>query len=134
MGGNADIALRLYVWNIAVSSAFWGPLQVLEVVLRNALHDRLTARFSREDWWNAKSLTLTVVHQRAVADAYARVADSHAVAARLASRIRARSEHGSNSTRISTDVGHFGIASRIMSRFSIGISPRTICTSSGLSG
>jgi len=79
MGGNADIALRLYVWNIAVSSAFWGPLQVLEVVLRNALHDRLTARFSREDWWNAKSLTLTVVHQRAVADAYARVADSRRV-------------------------------------------------------
>lgn len=76
MGGDADMALRLCLWNIAVTSAFWGPLQVLEVALRNALHDRLTARFSREDWWKARSLTLTVVHQRAVADAYGRLAQS----------------------------------------------------------
>src|SRR4051794_19174016 len=76
MGGDADLALRLYVWNIAVTSAFWGPLQVLEVTLRNALHERLTARFSREDWWKARPLTLTGVHQRAVADAYERVEQS----------------------------------------------------------
>lgn len=73
VGGDIDSALRLYAWNIAVSSAFWGPLQVLEVALRNALHDRLTARFSREDWWNAQSLTLTTVHQQAIAAAYDRL-------------------------------------------------------------
>jgi hypothetical protein len=76
MGGDADMALRLYVWNIAVTSAFWGPL---EVALRNALHDRLTALFSREDWWNAESLTLTGVHQRALMDAYARITESRRV-------------------------------------------------------
>ena len=34
-------ALDLYVWNTAMSAAFYGPLQVLEVVLRNALHEQL---------------------------------------------------------------------------------------------
>lgn len=72
-GGDIDAALRLYVWNIAVSSAFWGPLQVLEVALRNAIHDRLIARFGREDWWNAPSLALTSVHRQAIASAYDRL-------------------------------------------------------------
>jgi hypothetical protein len=73
-GGDAGVALRLYVWNIAVSSAFWGPLQVLEVALRNALHERLIACFGREDWWNAESLALTTVHQQIIATAHERLA------------------------------------------------------------
>lgn len=73
VGGDRQTALRLYIWNIAVTSAFWGPLQVLEVALRNALHDRLTARLGREDWWNARSLTLTSVHRQAIAAAYDRL-------------------------------------------------------------
>jgi hypothetical protein len=73
IGGDVDLALRLYAWNIAVSSAFLGPLQVLEVALRNALHDALVAHFRRDDWWNARALTLTVVHRQAVEDAYIRL-------------------------------------------------------------
>ena len=33
-------ALRLYTWNTAISAAFYGPLQALEVVLRNAIAPR----------------------------------------------------------------------------------------------
>ena len=80
-GGDIDAALHLYVWNISVGGAFWGPLQVLEVALRNALHDRLTARFSREDWWNAPSLILTTVHRQAIAAAYDRLAQERKVPA-----------------------------------------------------
>ena len=44
-GGDREKAMRLYTWNTAVSAAFYGPLQGLEVALRNAMHRMLTARF-----------------------------------------------------------------------------------------
>lgn len=37
-----EAAVRLYEWNIAVSGAFHELLAVAEVILRNAVHDRLT--------------------------------------------------------------------------------------------
>ncbi|CAM5472623.1 hypothetical protein [Leifsonia shinshuensis] len=48
--GRRQLAVRLYAWNIEVSSAFWGPIGVLEVMLRNAIHDAM--RGGRSDaWW-----------------------------------------------------------------------------------
>ena len=44
-GGDRVRALRLYLWNTAVSAAFYGPLQGLEVVLRNAIHRQLSERY-----------------------------------------------------------------------------------------
>lgn len=41
-GGDRKAAFRLYGWNTAISAAFYGPLQTLEVTLRNALHAALT--------------------------------------------------------------------------------------------
>ncbi len=43
--GDRERAMRLYTWNTAISAAFYGPLQGLEVALRNAMHRELTARF-----------------------------------------------------------------------------------------
>ena len=43
--GDRARALRLYLWNTAVSAAFYGPLQGLEVVLRNAIHRHLSKRY-----------------------------------------------------------------------------------------
>ena len=40
-GGDRAKALRLYTWNTAISAAFYGPLQGLEIALRNAMHRRL---------------------------------------------------------------------------------------------
>ena len=40
-GGRREMAIRLYAWNIEVSSAFWGPIGVLEIMLRNRIHDAL---------------------------------------------------------------------------------------------
>ena len=39
--GDRERAMRLHVWNTAVSAAFYGPLQGLEVTLRNAMHRSL---------------------------------------------------------------------------------------------
>ena len=49
--GDRDIAIRLYSWNIAIASAFWGGFSVLEVALRNTLHNELFNLAKREDWW-----------------------------------------------------------------------------------
>lgn len=49
--GDRKLALRLYSWNLAVSSAFWGPINILEIVARNAIHCRLVERTGRGDWW-----------------------------------------------------------------------------------
>lgn len=49
--GDQAAAIRLYTWNTAAASAFWPELHVLEIVMRNAMHDQLAARFRRDDWW-----------------------------------------------------------------------------------
>lgn len=41
----------LYRWNIQASEAFYPALSWLEVCFRNALDERLRARFGRADWW-----------------------------------------------------------------------------------
>jgi hypothetical protein len=42
-------ALDLYIWNLQVSAAFQGPLHVLEICLRNAMHFNLALGFTK-DW------------------------------------------------------------------------------------
>ena len=42
---DTEQAIRLYIWNIALSSAFYGMLQGLEVTLRNAMHNQLAANY-----------------------------------------------------------------------------------------
>lgn len=49
--GNRKEALRLYAWNTSVSAAFYGPLQALEIALRNAMHNRLSEKYST-DWYD----------------------------------------------------------------------------------
>ena len=49
--GNVKYAMRLYLWNVELTAAFWGPVSILETVIRNAIHDAL--RQGRADeWWS----------------------------------------------------------------------------------
>ena len=48
---NREEAVRLHVWNTAVSAAFYGPLQGLEVALRNAMNRSRGERFG-EAWYD----------------------------------------------------------------------------------
>ncbi|GLW12893.1 hypothetical protein Misp01_80210 [Microtetraspora sp. NBRC 13810] len=59
-GHAPERALRLYAWNIEMSAAFHGPLHVLEVSLRNALHNQLTSLCGRPDWWHSPAIGLDV--------------------------------------------------------------------------
>lgn len=46
-----EAAARLYTWNTAVSGAFYGPLQSLEVAVRNSMHLHLSAEYGPE-WYD----------------------------------------------------------------------------------
>ena len=48
--GDRVLARRLCTWNLAASSALWGPIHILEIAVRNALHGRLVERTGRGDW------------------------------------------------------------------------------------
>lgn len=44
-GGDKERAVRLYERNTQLSEAFYGPLQAVEIVIRNALHIQLLKQF-----------------------------------------------------------------------------------------
>ena len=50
-------SIRLYAWNTAVSAAFYGPLQGLEVALRNAMYRGLAERYG-EAWYDNRDAGL----------------------------------------------------------------------------
>jgi hypothetical protein len=43
--GDSAQALRLYMWNTALSESLYGPIQGLEVTLRNKIHRRFSDQF-----------------------------------------------------------------------------------------
>ncbi len=63
-------AIRLYSWNVEASAALLGSFAVLEVGIRNAMHDQLGSHFGRSDWWNAAPLNANESDQIAEATAY----------------------------------------------------------------
>jgi len=71
--GQHELGMRQYVWNAALASAFHSPLHVLEVVLRNAIHDRMT-RVHGSGWLRHPNI-LKSPETRMVDDAYTYLAD-----------------------------------------------------------
>jgi hypothetical protein len=55
VGDDLGRAMRRYERNTEISAAFWAVLSDLEVVVRNAMHERLVvwslARYGRPDWY-----------------------------------------------------------------------------------
>lgn len=68
-GGDVDRGLRLYTWNVEVSSAFWGVLHAVEIALRNAMNVQLVAHFGQDEWWDAPKVNLTYVGRKMVNEA-----------------------------------------------------------------
>jgi hypothetical protein len=66
--GDHAAALRLYVWNTEVSAALYGPLQALEIVIRNAFHRDLAAVYGPA-WYDNPRVPLTPFAQARIADA-----------------------------------------------------------------
>lgn len=53
VAGDREKAIRLHLWNTGVSGAFYGPLQALEITLRNAMHGQLVVRYGPACYDNA---------------------------------------------------------------------------------
>ena len=52
-------ALIAYSWNIELSQALYPALQILEIALRNSLHDAITESFQNEHWFE-----MSFLHER----------------------------------------------------------------------
>ena len=55
-GGNLSQGTNYYLWNIEVSAAFWGSFHLLEVGLRNAIHQQLTLITNSNTWWETPDI------------------------------------------------------------------------------
>ena len=60
--------MRLYRWNTATCAAFYGPLQDIEVALRNAMHRELAACYGKE-WYDNPAAGLDWGARKRIADA-----------------------------------------------------------------
>lgn len=67
-GDDRDRALELYALNTAVSESLYTPLQMLEVALRNRVHDVLADRFG-DAWFDADGVLKGESMRRQVAEA-----------------------------------------------------------------
>lgn len=76
--GDSTRAVRLYTWNLEISAAFWGEIHVLEVTLRNAIHDQLAHRYRRKDWWQDPRAKLHHVMKSQLDDAFREAAKTAA--------------------------------------------------------
>jgi hypothetical protein len=76
-GGDREGAIRLHAWNTAVSAAFYGPLQGLEVTLRNAMHSGLADRYG-DAWYDNRAAGLDRGAMERIASARTKLArDRH---------------------------------------------------------
>jgi hypothetical protein len=73
-GADREKAVRLYTWNTAVSAAFYGPLQGLEVALRNALHRALSAIYGLT-WYDNPACQFDWGTQRRISEAKQKLKD-----------------------------------------------------------
>lgn len=70
--------LDLYLFNMNAASALLGPLHILEVVMRNAMHARLAAYAGRDDWW-ATDVPLSPKHWVWIDEGIKKTERSHAL-------------------------------------------------------
>ncbi|MFZ4843832.1 hypothetical protein [Mycetocola saprophilus] len=66
-------SVELYSYNMALAAAYLGPIHILEVVARNAIHAQLAAHTRREDWWDSPKIHLVERQQNALTEAELKV-------------------------------------------------------------
>lgn len=54
-GDDLETAVN-YLWNVALAESLYCSLNAVEIALRNALHDTLTAHFGTPNWYDQKGL------------------------------------------------------------------------------
>lgn len=67
-GGDRATALKLYALNLAISESFYTSLHMLEITLRNAVHNRMSGRYG-PFWFQNTAIIHDFKQRGAVADA-----------------------------------------------------------------
>jgi len=57
-GAEKPVVLARYLLNMALCESLYGPLQLVEIALRNTIHRALTAREQSEKWYGNQQLLL----------------------------------------------------------------------------
>jgi hypothetical protein len=70
--GDDGLGLRLYAWNMELTAACWGPVSVVEVVVRNSIHDAMR-RDRRDDWWEEPHVRLLDRERFTISDTIAKL-------------------------------------------------------------
>ena len=60
--GDRNLALRYYIWNARICEAFYLPMQLAEVTIRNAIYRAVASRYG--DGWEAQGRFLTTLPRR----------------------------------------------------------------------
>lgn len=68
LGHDDDHAWALYRWNIELAAALTPLACDVEVTLRNTIHEQLTVRFGRDDWWASTDLVLDDITTETLSD------------------------------------------------------------------
>lgn len=66
---NQAAAIELYSLNMAISEAFYTPLHLLEISLRNAIHNKMLNQYGA-GWFSNNQLVTNYVQQQKVQQAY----------------------------------------------------------------
>lgn len=66
--GDDNRALELYALNVAISEAFYTSLHILEITLRNSIHDAITRSYG-EDWFSNRDNILDAYQIKKIAEA-----------------------------------------------------------------
>ena len=66
--GDRKAAIGLHVWNTSISAAFYGPLQALEITLRNAMHVQLSEHYGA-DWYDNPAMGFNEKHLKRLEEA-----------------------------------------------------------------
>lgn len=70
--GDENLAIRLYSYNVQLSTALYGPLHMLEVALRNVTDRKLTAVYG-PGWLDNPAVLTSAYQRRCVSDARAQL-------------------------------------------------------------
>jgi hypothetical protein len=78
--------LDLYLWDRDAAAAVLADIAILEVALRNAMHNVLTAHYLREDWY-ASDVPLDDRSRRALVQAWERLGKDQRTPGRVVARL-----------------------------------------------
>jgi len=75
LNADREAAVKLHLWNDALSMAFMPSLRIFELTLRNKIHLELCSHFGQVDWWNHQKAKLPAFQRNSISEAIDNIVD-----------------------------------------------------------